>query len=192
MNPSSLVETERENRRTAFAGWCAARELNVVRNPDHEADRIIEGHRVEIKLSMRWRNGSYTFQQIRDQDYEYLVCLGPSPFDAHAWIFRKAELPFRLLKHQHGGRAGRDTWWLTFPPDRPPNWIAKVQTGKARPRLPGASQAPTHQRSCVTVGLGHGSTSVAELRTLSRRPDFRKSYVPQKGNNEVDSPSGDR
>lgn len=113
-----------------LAGWCAARELNVVRSPDHEADRIIEGHRVEIKCSMRWRNGSYTFQQIRDQDYEYLVCLGLSPFDAHAWIFRKAELPFRLLKHQHGGRAGRDTWWLSFPSDRPPEWIARVQTGR--------------------------------------------------------------
>lgn len=34
-----------------IAGWCAARELNVLRSPDSDADRIIEGHRVEIKFS---------------------------------------------------------------------------------------------------------------------------------------------
>jgi len=111
-----------------IAGWCAARELNVVRSPDSDADRIIEGHRVEIKFSTRWENGLYTFQQIRDQDYEYLICLGISPFDAHAWIFRKSDIPFQTLKHQHGGSRGRDTWWLQFKADTPPEWM-KAQNG---------------------------------------------------------------
>src|SRR5688572_19211336 len=44
-----------------ISGWCAARELNVVRSPDSDADRIIEGHRVEIKFSTQWGNGLYTF-----------------------------------------------------------------------------------------------------------------------------------
>ena len=111
------------------AGWCAARELNVIRSPDSDADRLIEGHRVEIKFSTRWENGLYTFQQIRDQNYEYLICIGVSPFDAHAWIFRKSEIPFDQLKHQHGGARGRDTWWLQFRPGNPPSWM-KSQSGK--------------------------------------------------------------
>lgn len=112
-----------------IAGWCASRNLNVLRSPDSDADRIIEGRRVEIKFSTLWKSGSYTFQQIRDQYYEILICLGISPFDAHAWIFKKEKIPFDQLHHQHGGARGRDTWWLTFKPDRPPRWMKK-QSGR--------------------------------------------------------------
>ncbi|TSC78798.1 MAG: hypothetical protein G01um101425_957 [Candidatus Peregrinibacteria bacterium Gr01-1014_25] len=108
-----------------LAGWCAARDLNVLRSGNSDADRVIEGKRVEIKFSTLWQSGSYTFQQIRDQDYDYLICLGICPLDAHAWIFAKRAIPFGKLKHQHGGSRGRDTWWLTFKPDQPPVWLRK-------------------------------------------------------------------
>lgn len=114
-----------------IAGWCAARDLNVLRSPDSDADRVIEGKRVEIKFSTLWNSGSYTFQQIRDQNYDYLICLGISPFDAHAWIFKKSGIPFSKLRHQHGGSRGRDTWWLIFRPQHPPIWMRK-QSGKLR------------------------------------------------------------
>ena len=107
------------------AGWCASRDLNVVRSPDSDADRIIEGRRVEIKFSTLWQSGGYTFQQIRDQNYEYLICIGVSPFDAHAWIIKKDDIPFDELKHQHGGARGRDTWWLAFKPEDPPKWMSR-------------------------------------------------------------------
>jgi hypothetical protein len=42
------------------AGWCAAKDLDVVRSPDSEADRIIGGRRVEIKFSTLWQSGNYT------------------------------------------------------------------------------------------------------------------------------------
>jgi len=112
-----------------ISGWCAARDLNVERSPDSEADRVIEGQRVEIKFSTLWDIGVYTFQQIRNQNYQFLVCIGISPFDAKAWIFKKSEIPFRRLSHQHGGKAGRDTWWLSFKPESPPDWVRK-QPGK--------------------------------------------------------------
>lgn len=108
-----------------LAGWCAARNLNVLRSANSDADRIIEGKRVEIKFSTLWKNGTYCFQQIRDQQYDYLICLGLSPFDAHAWIMRKDQIPFPRLKHQHGGSRGRDTWWLKFRPENPPPWLRK-------------------------------------------------------------------
>ena len=106
-----------------IAGWCAARDLNVLRSTNSDADRIIEGKRVEIKLSTLWANGHYKFQQIRDQEYDYLLCIGISPFDAHAWIMKKSEMPMELMPHQHGGSSGQDTRWMT------------VRPGKIHPRL---------------------------------------------------------
>lgn len=101
-------------------GWCVAHGLSVQRSPDSDADRIIEGKRIEIKLSTLWAGGHYTFQQIRDQRYDYLLCIGISPFTTHAWIMQKSELPIELMPHQHGGSAGNDTRWLTVRPDAVP------------------------------------------------------------------------
>jgi len=110
------------------AGWCAARGFDVVRSPDSEADRVVNGHRIEIKFSTLWTdNHIYKFQQIRDQNYDFCFCIGVSPFDAHAWLIPKRELsrsrPPSLVP-QHGGAAGRDTKWLSFEASNPPTWLA--------------------------------------------------------------------
>lgn len=92
---------------------------------DH--DRVINGHRIEIKMSTLWaNNGQYTFQQIRDQEYDYLICLGLSPTEAHCWLIPKSEVHVGRegVSHQHGGKAGRDTLWLNFPANKTPTWMA--------------------------------------------------------------------
>ena len=38
---------------------------------------------------MLWQTGTYKFQQIRNQNYRFVVCLGISPHDAHCWIIPK-------------------------------------------------------------------------------------------------------
>lgn len=108
------------------AGWCATKGFDVVRSPDSQADRIIEGHRVEIKFSTLWKSGGYKFQQIRDQDYEYCICLGVSPFDAKAWFLPKQVLREHVIGHmgQHTGASGTDTAWLGFPVGSPYPWMA--------------------------------------------------------------------
>ena len=106
-----------------MAGWCAAKGFDVIRSPDCDADGIIGGRRVEIKFSTLWESGVYTFQQIRNQDYEYAMCLGISPFDASCWIVPKALL-MEKLPSQHGGTQGVDTKWLSFPAAKPPEWLA--------------------------------------------------------------------
>lgn len=68
------------------SGWCAAKGLSVGPSGDTEADKVIQGRRVEIKFSTLWKSGVYNFQQIRDQDYDFLLCLGWSPFDARCWV----------------------------------------------------------------------------------------------------------
>lgn len=107
------------------AGWCAAKGFDVIRARNSDADRIIHGHRVEIKMSTLWTNGGYRFQQIREQDYDYCLCLGISPFDAHAWLLPKDILREYVIGHmgQHTGAAGGDTAWLGFRVDKPYAWM---------------------------------------------------------------------
>lgn len=111
------------------AGWLAARDFNVTRSGDSDADRVIEGKRVEVKFSTRWENGGYKFQQLRDQNYDLVICLGVSPFDAHCWVIPKADV-LRLwrvehrIASQHGGQNGTDTAWIDVRPENPPEWLA--------------------------------------------------------------------
>jgi len=111
------------------AGWCAAKGLDVTRSPNSDADRVINGRLVEIKLSTLWAGGGYKFQQIRDQRYEVAFLLALSPFNASGWVVPKPvlmERPFRAgLSPQHAGRAGTDTAWLAFPATQPPTWLAE-------------------------------------------------------------------
>lgn len=108
------------------AGWCAAQGFDVVRSPHSDADRIVAGHRVEIKMSTLWKNGTYRFQQIRDQEYDYVFCLGLSPFDAHAWLLPKGVLREHVIGRmgQHTGAGGSETAWIGFPVSRPYPWMA--------------------------------------------------------------------
>jgi len=107
------------------AGWCAAKGLDVTRSPNSEADRIIASRRVEIKFSTLWASGVYKFQQLRDQDYDYAICLGISPFDAHCWVISKSMLRKHVIGHtpQHTGKRGTDTFWLSFDASSPPEWL---------------------------------------------------------------------
>ncbi len=107
------------------AGWCAAKGLDVVATGDAQADRVIAGRRVEIKFSTLWASGVYKLQQIRDQNYDYALCLGISPFDAHCWVIPKEILRKHVIGHtpQHTGKKGTDTFWLSFQATDPPEWL---------------------------------------------------------------------
>lgn len=107
--------------------YLACKGFDVSRSPDSEADRIVGGKRVEIKMSTLWEKGFYRFQQLRDQNYDFAICLGLSPFDAHCWVLPKEILIERMktgdIPHQHGGAEGRDTAWLTVNPEAVPEWL---------------------------------------------------------------------
>ncbi|MCJ7434352.1 MAG: hypothetical protein MUO77_12765 [Anaerolineales bacterium] len=107
--------------------WCALKELAVDRSPDSEADMLINGHRVEIKFSTLWKAKIYKFQQIRNQNYEYCILLGISPFEAHCWVVSKNILWQYVIGHmgQHTGSSGQETSWLSVNPAKPPDWLSK-------------------------------------------------------------------
>lgn len=106
-----------------IAGWCAGKGLEVVKCRDAEADPVIAGHRMEVKFSTLWKSGLYVFQQLRNQNYEYVICLGIAPFEAHCWVIPKDS----ALEHatpQHTGKEGEETFWLHIPADNPPDWLS--------------------------------------------------------------------
>lgn len=107
--------------------WCALKGLPVGRAPDSDADMSINGHRVEIKFSTLWGKGIYKFQRIRNQNYEYAVCLGISPHNAHCWVINKSILLSNVIGHlgQHTGAGGQETAWITITPTDPPAWLSE-------------------------------------------------------------------
>lgn len=109
------------------AGWAASKGFDVTKPESSDHDKKIAGLKVEIKFSTLWTDSEiFKFQQLRDQDYEYVFLLGVSPFDAQAWFVPKAEVSYTRppeLVPQHGGADGKDTRWLSFPATQPPGWL---------------------------------------------------------------------
>lgn len=101
--------------------------FDVKPSPGRGADRVIAGKRFAIKTSHLWEGGEYRFQQIRDQDYDFLLCLGISPSGVHCWIIPKQVIIDKWnsgeIQSQHRGEEGRDTAWFAIDPSAPPKWI---------------------------------------------------------------------
>ena len=113
--------------------WCTAQNFDVRPSPDSEADRVISGLRVEIKLSTLWQTGKYKFQQLRDQAYDVVICLGLSPSNVHCWVLSKEVILEQWssggIGSQHGGSRGTDTAWIEVDPNAPQTWLTP-QSGK--------------------------------------------------------------
>lgn len=102
--------------KTLVTNLCRNRGFDVSKSPSPQADRLLEGFRIQIKSSRMWEEGIYKFQQIRDQEYDFLFCLGISPLDVHAWALPKEVLDDHVIGHsgQHLGAGARDTFWISF------------------------------------------------------------------------------
>lgn len=92
------------------------------------ADRIVNGSRMAMKFSMMWEGERYVFQQIRDENYDLMFCLGVCPHEAHAWVFAKDFLlenrgGLEGFTFQHRGQRGRDTAWIHVDPSNPQPWL---------------------------------------------------------------------
>jgi site-specific DNA-methyltransferase (adenine-specific) len=115
--------------RQLIATWCVSKGLSVEYLADKDATLSINGARFATKFSTLWSGGNYKFQQIRDQDYEFIICLGISPATAHCWIFKK-EYILEHAKVQHKGAKGSE-YWLSINPRQPQDWL--IQSGGSLP-----------------------------------------------------------
>ena len=107
-----------------IAGWLKSEGFTVGRASSSNSDRSVELTQIEIKLSTQWDSGEFRFQQIRNQDYRFMILLGILPHEVKVWIIPKKV----ALKHstpQHTGKTGAETRWLAFDAENPPRWLSR-------------------------------------------------------------------
>ncbi len=109
--------------RHLVASWCENNGLSTGRPTKSKASLVINGHPVAIKFSTLWTDGYYKFQQIRDNGYDYVICFGISPHNAHCWIFNR-EYAIKHATPQHKGARGSE-YWMAINPINPPDWTEK-------------------------------------------------------------------
>ena len=114
-------------RRRLITKYLTLKGFDVTRSSNRGANMIIAGKLVETKTSSLWKGGIYKFQQLRDQDYDFVLCLGISPLDVHCWAIPKRVIMDKWysgeIPSQHLGQEGIDTAWLSINPHTPPEWI---------------------------------------------------------------------
>jgi site-specific DNA-methyltransferase (adenine-specific) len=106
--------------RQMITSWCASKGLSTDKSKESSETLVINGSRIAMKFSTLWVTGVYKFQQIRQGGYDYVLCLGISPFDAHCWVFeRKHALKHATLQHK-GAKGGE--YWIAIDPLHPEDW----------------------------------------------------------------------
>lgn len=72
----------------------------------------------------------FRFEQLKDDDYEYIFCLGVQPDVAFAWLIPKSQIVLNGvwqerdgLTGQHRGQAAVDTYWLAVKPENVQLWL---------------------------------------------------------------------
>ncbi|RLP68335.1 hypothetical protein D9V29_14000 [Mycetocola manganoxydans] len=96
----------------------------------------IDELRVQVKMSTLWSSGIYRFQQIRDRDYDYCLCLGLSPVDAHMWLLPKEALDIHVIGQlgQHTGIDSQETYWFDAGPGVVQSWLEPFGNDPAQVR----------------------------------------------------------
>lgn len=93
---------------------------HVVTKPSNSGhDRIIDGYKTEIKLSTTWDNrlDTFTWQQIRNQDYDRIIFIGVNPYDISFYWAEKSDLVTHIFGNDHyrqhaGKNGGQDLYWI--------------------------------------------------------------------------------
>ena len=77
---------------------------------------MINGKEIVIKISTIWKGGkSYVFQQIKEDGWDYLLCLGISPEYDHLWIMSSEGID--KIPGQHTGAGAKETKWIHISPE---------------------------------------------------------------------------
>lgn len=107
------------------SAWCIQKGFVISKSHDSDADIVVNDRPIEIKFSTLWQSNRYTFQKLRDQNYEYAFFLGLSPYAVHGWFVSKSVLRKYVIGHtpQHTGKKGSDTFWISFNVNSPPVWL---------------------------------------------------------------------
>jgi site-specific DNA-methyltransferase (adenine-specific) len=103
--------------RQLVASWLATKGITYELAGNSSETLIIAEYRFAIKFSTIWSTGFYKFQQIRSDGYDYVICLGISPFSAHCWVFDRT-YAIKNARKQH-----ETEYWMTINPKEPEEWV---------------------------------------------------------------------
>ena len=88
------------------------------------------GLRAEVKTSTMWGEGkNFTFQQIRDQDYDIIIFQFVLPNEVKLFYCTKEDAVTHIMidgHGQHGGGQATETFWITFDLDHVPTYITPI------------------------------------------------------------------
>jgi hypothetical protein len=74
---------------------------------------------VKVKVCLEWDTGAFVFEQIEDDNYDFLAMLGLRHHDAFFWLCSKpVALTNSAAQHKRPSR------WVVFQPTAPPAWLA--------------------------------------------------------------------
>lgn len=87
----------------------------------------VNGNRISVKTSLMWEAGFVMFQNIRNSNADFLLCLGLYPGKSFGWLIPQGEvwLDGAIRTDRHGVTAqhkGADAW-LEIHPDDPDAWV---------------------------------------------------------------------
>ena len=83
------------------------------RKPYHA---LINDKKIVIKVSSIWKGGTnYVFQQIKEGDWDYLLCVGISSAEDHLWIMSRKDID--KISGQHTGTQAKETKWIHISPE---------------------------------------------------------------------------
>ena len=99
-------------------------------------DVWVNDKKIEVKTSFAWDEepDKFVWQQIRDQDYEYIVFIGVNPGECKAWWATKEDIVNNIFGRneyrQHGGNSGeQDLYWIqtTMFDGNVPGWFRPIK-----------------------------------------------------------------
>jgi len=103
--------------RQLVASWLATKGISCELSGDSSETLKINDSRFAIKFSSIWAKGFYRFQQIRAEGYDYIICLGISPYKVHCWVFDR-RYAIKNARKQH-----ETEYWITIDPEQPKDWM---------------------------------------------------------------------
>jgi hypothetical protein len=112
-------------------GICEANGIKVAPRTGVGHDMHINGKKVEVKFASLADKGVFIFNQIRNDDYDYLFLLGIDINSCYLWVIPKRQVldskgkPIRKeVVNQHKGKAGSDTFFInSLDPNSPYPWL---------------------------------------------------------------------
>ena len=92
-SPFNWIREHSSGTKGAIGRDLASSILGEISSPVTRDGLVLEvaGKRIRVKFSMAWDLASFRFQQVRDEDFDFVFCLGLYPDAAFGWFIPKDE-----------------------------------------------------------------------------------------------------